>query len=133
MYFIERGKDLYKLVCKETIDSAHHIPDHCGKCKLPHGHRWKITVELISPSVSKDGMILDFGEIKGIIRKLDHRDLNDFLPNPTAENLSKYLYDLILEGVKLRDLNGIEHVDIKGLLVRVQESEGCYVEYWGEN
>ena len=82
---------------KFSFDAAHHLPKYEGKCARPHGHHW--TVELAcSGYVAEDtGMVVDFTELKkfcGIFEeKFDHANLNDILPNPTAENICKYIYD----------------------------------------
>lgn len=44
------------------------------------------------------GMIVDFDELKRIVRDaavdlLDHRDLNDFIENPTAERILMWLWE----------------------------------------
>ena len=55
-------------------------------------------------------MVCDFTEIKKYIcEKFDHKNLNDIIHQPTAENISKYICD------ELGD---------KCFKVEVQESEG---------
>ncbi len=83
-----------KLGITEFIDCAHHLSDH-RKCGFPHGHTYRIDVTI--ESEFKGGMIIDFGELKEKVRsvliKYDHRDWNDFLEQPTVENICKFLYD----------------------------------------
>ena len=77
------------------FDSAHFIKGHDGKCAHLHGHSWKIEVHVSGDSSQLDanGILWDFGNIKKIISKLDHRILNEeFDFNPTAENLVKFIY-----------------------------------------
>jgi len=87
------------LFCKTEIASAHYLTGvpATHKCSTTHGHLWKIEVRLdcLVQDLSKDGMIVDFGELKGCIRKLDHNVLNDFVENPTCENLCIYLAEKI--------------------------------------
>ncbi|MGH7599422.1 MAG: 6-pyruvoyl trahydropterin synthase family protein, partial [bacterium] len=54
-----------KLGYIEHIDCAHFLPGH-RKCGVLHGHTYK--VEVIIEGENKTGMILDFGEMKLIIR-----------------------------------------------------------------
>ncbi len=62
----------YFLEGEESFDSSHFLRGHSGKCKNLHGHRWKIQYglkadELIQSGSSK-GMIIDFTDIKNIIK-----------------------------------------------------------------
>ena len=87
----------YKLRLRTHFDSAHKLElGYDSRCTNIHGHRWKVIIEIISGKLNKDGMIVDFKRLKEIVDKLDHRYLNDmFTFNPTAENISEYLYHKI--------------------------------------
>ena len=60
-------------------------------------------VTLAGPQLDNIGLLVDFTELKrvlrGIVGVLDHQFLNDLEPfttvNPSAENLAKYFYDEI--------------------------------------
>ncbi len=90
---------MFELKVLEKIDSAHFLPNHCGKCKNLHGHNWKIEVVICSSKLDDNGFVIDFTEIKNIINELDHKLLNDYVQIPTAENLAKYLYEKIIKEV----------------------------------
>lgn len=81
-----------KLGYIEYIDCAHFLPGH-QKCGRNHGHTYRI--EVIIQGESKNGMILDFGDMKERIRAIlseyDHRSWNDFLDYPSVENISELL------------------------------------------
>jgi len=75
------------------FEAAHFLPDH-PKCGKVHGHSYRLVVAIEGP-VRKDGMVLDFSELKDhvektVLDKVDHRLLND-IPRlrqpPTVENL----------------------------------------------
>tara|TARA_B100000123_G_C25459104_1_gene309557 strand:+ start:56 stop:424 length:369 start_codon:yes stop_codon:yes gene_type:complete len=91
---------MYKLVVKKEFSSAHVLHGHPGDCKRMHGHNWIVEAKVEGNNINKIGMVIDFKDIKNIlsdiISKLDHRYLNDIEPfidnNPTAENISKYIY-----------------------------------------
>ncbi len=81
-----------------SFDAAHHLPNHPGKCKNVHGHRWMLDVGVKSTSgyLNDAGMVIDFGDLKKIVNehiidKLDHQLINEVdaecFPNecPTAE------------------------------------------------
>lgn len=107
------------------FDAGHRIPDHRSLCKHLHGHRYALEVT-VSGDVTRldgdprNGMILDFSEVKTVMRELvvdrwDHAFLVhagdtlivDFLRSlpdhrtvvldtvPTAENLAQKAFDLL--------------------------------------
>jgi len=91
---------MFKLIVKKEFSSAHILHGHTGDCKRMHGHNWLVEAEVKGNNINKIGMVIDFKDIKNklqeIIKKLDHQYLNDIEPftneNPTAENISKYIY-----------------------------------------
>jgi len=85
---------------KKTIEiSASHklCLDYESKCQNIHGHNWIIIIFCKSETLNKNGMVIDFTEIKKLIsEKLDHKNLNDVLDfNPTAENMAKWCVEKI--------------------------------------
>ena len=58
------------------FDAGHRVPEHGGKCRTPHGHRYAVDVTVRGP-LGREGFVLDFGEIKAklgawIDEHLDH-------------------------------------------------------------
>ena len=117
---------MYFLRTKASFDAAHFLKDYEGKCKNIHGHRWKVIVEITKETLEtegpKRGMVLDFGDLKAVLKELcnelDHNLIyesgslkkttvqalqeEDFrmieVPFiPTAENFAKYFYDRMKE------------------------------------
>lgn len=115
---------MYYLTTEQSFDSAHFLKDYKGKCSNIHGHRWRVIVHISSEKLNDDiqtrGMITDFSSIKLCLKEicdnLDHSliyEKNSFSPKtlsallednfrlievdfrPTAENLSKYIFDII--------------------------------------
>lgn len=84
-----------------VIDSAHFLRGYEGKCSSWHGHSWLIEVWIMGDSSKKDkvGILFDFGHVNYIKEFLDHKLINEIPPfdkkNPTAENLSEWVYDLL--------------------------------------
>lgn len=129
---------MYILKTEAAFDSAHFLNGYSGKCSNLHGHRWKIEIEIESEKLVENGqcrgMIVDFGDLKSDLKALadsfDHsfiyekgslkettvaalKDENfrlievDF--RPTAENFSKYFYDVMQgKGYSVRTLTVYE-------------------------
>jgi 6-pyruvoyltetrahydropterin/6-carboxytetrahydropterin synthase len=109
--------------------AAHFLRGYEGECSRLHGHNWKVEVQVTTTTLDDVGMGMDFKVIKTatreLIGKLDHRNLNDIPPfdsiNPTAENISAYLY---------RELSGtLNTEDIKVSSVTLWETDRACVTY----
>lgn len=127
---------------KFEFDAGHRIVGHESKCKFLHGHRYVAEITFQAPKLDALGRVRDFGELKKEIGSwiddnLDHNMIlfnqdpilnfgdadilricgrSPFIVpfNPTAENLSKFLFEesqrivseiwhepLVVEAVKL--------------------------------
>jgi 6-pyruvoyltetrahydropterin/6-carboxytetrahydropterin synthase len=102
---------------EDSFDSAHSLPlvPETHKCRRVHGHTYRIRIEISGP-VGPLGWIVDYAEIKerwsDLKRHLDHRNLNDLLPNPTCELLADYIYEALatrLSGLSRIELRETEH------------------------
>lgn len=81
-----------------TFDAAHHLPhvEAGHPCGRVHGHTYRVELVLEGPVDAQYGWVQDYGEISEAFKplmeaELDHHDLNDVLPNPTAEALALFL------------------------------------------
>ena len=80
------------VVRRYRFEAAHHLEWHRGKCRGLHGHSYVLEVEVSGPIDSR-GVVMDFEEVDDVVGTavlygadgLDHADLNERLPNPTAE------------------------------------------------
>jgi len=92
---------MFQVSVEETFSSGHALRGYKGKCENPHGHNYRVQVTLEGPQLDNIGLLVDFAQLKqvirGIIARLDHQFLNDLEPfttvNPSAENMAKYFYD----------------------------------------
>jgi len=96
---------------------GHFLPGYSGDCKNQHGHNSEVEIEFGQNTYpTYNGMIVDFKDIKKhvgpIIDELDHKNLNDFIEVPTAENICRHLTNQI-----------IARVPFGRALVRVRVSE----------
>lgn len=87
------------------FEAAHHLPNHDGKCREPHGHSYMVEVTCFGQinhvvDDPKEGMVIDFAEIKDMWEAeikplLDHKDLNvslkDWIPVTTAECIAAWI------------------------------------------
>lgn len=86
-----------------TFDSAHYLPNvpQGHKCGGLHGHTYTLTVFISGKVEKKSGWIIDYTDLKNSIKPfidiLDHKLLNEIpgLENPTSENLSVWLWQMI--------------------------------------
>ena len=102
---------------------GHRLLNYEGKCQYLHGHNGVVEVEIRSDQLDSKGMVLDFNEIRDVLKpwidnNLDHRMIlraDDPLvsvltkfkeplylmeENPTAENISKLIFQhLVSEGL----------------------------------
>lgn len=125
---------------------GHRLANHGGKCKHLHGHNYLIRVNVGGMIDVDTGMVIDFHDLKTIVRDVLSRFDHAFvistsdplfeqltaLPNsniigiadapPTAENLAILWGHNIAE--KVRDLLGPVSVSIN-----VRETEDCDVTY----
>lgn len=107
-----------ELSCTFRFAASHFLTKYHGKCENLHGHNYKIIVTIEGP-VKEDGMVLDFKEIKTIVKsqvidKVDHTHLNDLLENPSAENLAVWIWQELKEPLpQLKKIEVYETDDYK--------------------
>lgn len=116
----------------ETICAAHRLVNYSGKCSYLHGHNFRITVE--AEGTVQDGMfIADFGDIKEIIRELDHativwkedKELLQALGCLSIKNVVKLPFESTAENISryfaLKILARFSNLD--SVLVQVKETD----------
>lgn len=83
---------MYYLIKNLELSSSHFLKlNYESKCSSMHGHNWIIIVYCKNDKLNENGMIVDFAEIKKIVMTLDHQCINDYIKQPTAENIAEYL------------------------------------------
>ena len=108
-----------KIIVHAKFHTAHRQLGYPGKCRFVHGHTWRGTVTVSTEAFPRDDldMSLDFGDIKNIMRFLDHKilivesdktfmDPAIFEPEgvvvlkgkgPSVENVAHYVYDGVVD------------------------------------
>ena len=86
-----------------TFDAAHRLMHYHGKCEALHGHTYRLAV-VLRGIPDKEGMVLDFVELKNIVKekilsRLDHAYLNDLFEQPTAEYIAQWIWRELEEPV----------------------------------
>ena len=92
---------MYEVTVEADFSSGHYLRNYHGRCENPHGHNYKVRVTLVGKELDQAGLLLDFKQLKHVMRpvidRIDHQMLNDLEPfteiNPSAENLARYFYD----------------------------------------
>jgi len=142
-------------VTKEfSFEAAHALKGYDGPCRNVHGHSYQLSVTIIGAPISdgrsaKLGMVMDFGDLKKIIKKqiVDPYDhallLNSEAPyldleksgepftnivvvpyQPTSENFlldfANRIAALLPSGVRLHSM-------------RLRETENSYAEWFAED
>ncbi len=126
---------------KENFNAAHRLnnPDWddatnqevFGKCNNPfyHGHNYVLIVKLVGFINEKTGYLMDMKILSDLIKeriieRFDHKNLNEDCAefanlNPTAENISIVIYDLLQSEIDPE----LE------MTIRLYETERNFVEY----
>ncbi|AFY38005.1 queuosine biosynthesis protein QueD [[Leptolyngbya] sp. PCC 7376] len=110
----------WQLYKEFRFEAAHRLPHHDGKCARLHGHSWVCRVYIkgdrLIESGPKQGMLMDFGDIKQYMKPLldeylDHYYLNESLDmeSPTSEAIAQWIY----RKLKASGLKGLAAVEIK--------------------
>lgn len=103
-----------------TFEAAHFLPEHPGKCKNLHGHRWELIVTISCPDgLLRDNMVMDYAKLKQmvedtIIGAYDHQFLNDLLPETTSERLALHFFKILQTELYYRDVAlALEKITLK--------------------
>jgi 6-pyruvoyltetrahydropterin/6-carboxytetrahydropterin synthase len=104
-----------KIIVTARFHTGHRQLGYPGKCKFVHGHTWQGKVMVTAEEFPRDDldMSLDFGDIKDVMRFMDHKMLvteqdatfmnSEFFEpegvvmlkgkGPSVENVAYYVYD----------------------------------------
>lgn len=95
------------LLAKDFVfDAAHNLIHYHGKCERLHGHTYRLRI-VLEGKPDSEGMIMDFCELKEIVKdkvisRLDHAYINDIITQPSAENITLWVWNE-LNSLLMRD------------------------------
>lgn len=94
-----------RLTRRYTFEAAHvlsFLPEG-HPCTRLHGHSYVLEVTVMGDVEGRRRMIAEYGEIDAavapVLERYDHRYLNNFLEQPTVEEMAPDIYDLIEKSV----------------------------------
>jgi 6-pyruvoyltetrahydropterin/6-carboxytetrahydropterin synthase len=116
---------MFEVTVEQTFAAGHALRDYKGKCENVHGHNFKVQVRIEGERLDNTGLLVDFIDVKSVMRKvidrLDHQFLNEITPfdvkNPSAENIAEYFHTEMTTGL------GSTPVPIRITEVRVWETD----------
>ena len=134
-----------KVTVKAHFHTGHRQIGYPGHCAYVHGHTWRGTITIWCEEFPRDelDMSLDFGDLKRIMRFLDHKMLiteNDktfqnsdlFEPEgvvllkgkgPSVENVAHYVWDGVVKHITEKFPNrGLEYT----IDVEIQETDNNF-------
>jgi 6-pyruvoyltetrahydropterin/6-carboxytetrahydropterin synthase len=135
-------QSMISLITDFTFDAGHRLSDYKGKCFALHGHTYRVYVEIEGHILNSLGMLVDFGEIKDIVKKTvmlkyDHKlmlkigdpmnlAISQLVPkdwvvamnnNPTAENIAKEIYTDLKLTLNLKPNKPVYKINLKKITV----------------
>ena len=121
---------MFEVTIEETFAAGHALRNYRGKCENVHGHNYRCQVTVEGAALDEIGLLVDFVELKKVVHavldRMDHQWLNDFPPfdvlNPSAENMARYIYEQVNEGIKTRE-------GVRLGLVRLWETDTAHATY----
>jgi len=97
-----------KLTEKFTFEAAHRIRNKRKEYGELHGHTHKVYVTVSGEPDPEVGWLIDQQEFRGIVgrvvKRLDHRYLNEIMEQTTAESIALYLFKEIEKNLSFNHL-----------------------------
>lgn len=106
---------MFTVRVEADFSAAHFLTEYHGKCENMHGHNYLVRAFARGTELDKAGMLVDFGILKGALRKvagfLDHKNLNEvpeFQNSPSAERIARYIFNAIKADIPGMPLLAVE-------------------------
>ena len=136
------------------FEMAHTLYEYDGLCRNIHGHSYNLEVTLIGevrnePKHPKDGMVLDFGELKkivnsNIVSRFDHALMvNSLVPEHHIELLKKTTERVIIVDFQQTSENIVAYIaeilqqhlplGVKVFSIRLYETVTSFAEWFASD
>lgn len=144
----ELSTEKIRVTKKFTFDMAHALYGHDGPCRNIHGHTYHLTVTLIGKVLSvknhpKNGMVIDFSELKAIVNKhvtaiydhalvLNKDSLKEKLPDLSSYKIIYTDYQPTCENILIAIKNNLINdlpATVKLYSLRLDETPTSYAEW----
>lgn len=117
---------MFDIFIKTHFSGGHHLRDYPGDCEHPHGHNWKVKVQVRAHKLDELGMGIDFKTLKKhvnlVIDELDHCNLNDHRAfqdrNPSSEHIAMFIFEQLQGELKT------DRYELHSVQVRETDSSG---------
>lgn len=117
----------YRVGKRFTFSASHQLEElpEGHPCRRLHGHTYQVEVVLAAEQLDAAGMAIDFHLVKQLVEpflqsRFDHRHLNDWLPQPTAERIAQTIYEYLQTQLPAH---------IRCVEVKVWESDTSWASY----
>jgi 6-pyruvoyltetrahydropterin/6-carboxytetrahydropterin synthase len=91
---------MYKIKTSFDFPMSHRLSKHDGKCKNLHGHNFKVIVCVRAEELDKNDMVMDFSDLKEILKPIEDSFDHSMVLNETDVQLKKNI-EACLEGFKI--------------------------------
>jgi 6-pyruvoyltetrahydropterin/6-carboxytetrahydropterin synthase len=124
---------MFEVRQETTVAAAHQLRWSPGEGERLHGHNWRIVAIVRARELDSRGMVVDFNDLGGELRRLvepyEHVFLNEIHPyddiNPTAENIAR----VVAEGLGAK----IDDGRVRVHRVEVWETDTCSAIYFRDD
>jgi 6-pyruvoyltetrahydropterin/6-carboxytetrahydropterin synthase len=133
-----------KITVHARFHTGHRQLGYPGKCRFVHGHTWRGTIVVQTQEFPRDeiDMSLDFGDLKDILRKFDHKmivtdgdatflDSSRFEPEgvvlikgrgPSVENVAIHVVDEVIAHIQARFPGHAKHYAVEVTIIETENN-----------
>ena len=111
---------MFEVSVKDRFSAAHQLIEVGGGCERLHGHNFNVEVFVRSETLTDEGTVIDFRDLKkalaDVLDMLDHTFLNDLEAfedtGPSSERLARFIYLELSDHLLKKNLPGPCRVDV---------------------